>query len=194
VPHLERYLQIADALGARFVRTMLSAVDDRPSRDRQVKSLESVVPGYAQQGVTLGLETYEQISTGDLVAVVEAVGSPNLGICLDPGNCVARLEHPATVIERTAPYVVNMHIKDFKFARQAGLVGFSLTGCPLGTGLLDYDFMARTVEPEARGINQVVEQWVPPLGSIEETCRLEAEWAKLSVDFLKAHAQPAPAG
>jgi 3-oxoisoapionate decarboxylase len=193
VPHLERYLEIADALGARFVRTMLSAAGDEPSGDGQIELLQSVARTYAQHGVTLGLETYEQIATNDLIAVVEAVGSPNLGICLDPGNCVARLEHPATVIERVAPYVVNMHIKDFKFVRQAGLVGFSLTGCPLGTGLLDYDFMVRTVQPEARGINQVVEQWVPPSGSIDETCRVEEEWAKLSVDFLNQHAQRAEA-
>jgi 3-oxoisoapionate decarboxylase len=133
------------------------------------------------------LETYEQVSTDDLIAVVEGVDSPSLGVCLDPGNCVARLEYPAQVIERAAPYVVNMHVKDFRFVRQAGLVGFSLIGCPLGTGLLDYDFLIKTVRPEARGINQVVEQWVPPAESIEETCRVESEWAKHSVAFLKEH-------
>ena len=190
--HLEHYLEIAGVLGASFVRTMLTAVDAEPnpthdSHDRQIELLQSVVPTYAQQGVTLGLETYEEVSMDDLIAVIEGVDSPNLGICLDPGNCVARLEYPAKVIERSAPYVVNMHVKDFKFVRQAGLVGFSLIGCPLGTGLLDYDLMISTVQPEARGVNQVVEQWVPPTGSIDETCRVEDEWAKHSVAFLKAH-------
>ena len=186
--HLEHYLEIAGVLGASFVRTMLTAVDAEPSHDRQIELLQSVVPTYARQGVTLGLETYELVSMDELIAVIEGVDSPNLGICLDPGNCVARLEYPAKVIERSAPYVVNIHVKDFKFVRQAGLVGFSLIGCPLGTGLLDYDFMISTVQPEARGVNQVVEQWVPPAESIDETCRVEAEWAKHSVTFLKEHA------
>ena len=183
--HLEHYLEIAKAVGASFVRTMLMALDAEPGRDQQVQSLRSVLPAYADQGVTLGLETYEQVSIDDLVAVVEAVGTPGLGICLDPGNCVARLEYPDRVIQRAAPHVVNMHIKDFRFVRQAGLVGFSLIGCPLGTGLLDYDLMISTVQPEARGINQIVEQWVPPAASIEETCRVEDEWARHSVSFLK---------
>jgi 3-oxoisoapionate decarboxylase len=186
-PHLEYYLEIAGALGASFVRTMLPAAGAGPSRDGQIELLQSVVPTYVDHGVTLGLETYEQVSLDDLIAVIEGVNSPNLGVCLDPGNSVARLEYPARVIERSAPYVVNMHIKDFKFVRQAGLVGFSLIGCPLGSGLLDYDFMIETVQPEARGVSQVIEQWVPPAGSIGETCRLEAEWAKQSVAFLKEH-------
>ncbi|HXW80329.1 MAG TPA: sugar phosphate isomerase/epimerase family protein [Acidimicrobiales bacterium] len=189
--HLEHYLEIAGVLGASFVRTMVSAIDGERGRDREVELLCSVVPTYAQHGVTLGLETYEQVSINDLVAVVEGVNSPNLGICLDPGNCVARLEYPAQVIKRSAPYVVNMHIKDFKFVRQAGLVGFSLIGCPLGTGLLDYDFMINLVQPEDKGINQIVEQWVPPARSIEETCNVEDEWAKHSVAFLKNHSNPA---
>ena len=70
--------------------------------------------------MTIGLETYEQVSTDDLIQVVEGVGSPFLGVCLDPANSVARLELPVDVIDRTAPFVVNMHVKDFTFTRQAG--------------------------------------------------------------------------
>ena len=81
--------------------------------------------------------------------MVRAVASPQLGVCLDPGNCVARLETPDYVIAEVAPYVVNMHVKDFAFTRAEGWVGFSLTGCPLGAGLLDYDAMIRAVRPGA---------------------------------------------
>lgn len=61
------------------------------------------MPAYESAGVSLALETYEQLSSRDLVTLVEAVGSPNLGICLDPANCVAALEHPKAVIDRCAP-------------------------------------------------------------------------------------------
>jgi 3-oxoisoapionate decarboxylase len=134
--------------------------------------------------VTLGLETYEQVPTSDLLAVVRGVDNQNLGVCLDPANCVARLELPASVVAEVAPHVVNMHIKDFMFVRQQGLVGFSLIGCPLGTGLLDYDAMVRAVRPQARGISQIVEHWLPRTGTIEETCRIEQEWTRLSAEFL----------
>jgi L-ribulose-5-phosphate 3-epimerase UlaE len=97
---------------------------------------------------------------------------------------VARLEMPTYVIGAVAPNVVNMHVKDFTFTRQAGWVGFSLIGCPLGTGLLDYDAMARAVRPAERGINQIVEHWLPRASTMEETCRLEQDWTEHSARFL----------
>jgi len=185
--HLSHYLDLATRLDARFVRSMLHTRDHRPTVDEAVRLLSGVLPAYAERGVTIGLETYEQVSTDDLLAVVEAVGDPSLGICLDPANCVARLELPDQVVARVAPYVVNLHIKDFTFTRQPGWVGFALVGCPLGTGLLDYDRMIGMVEPAAREINQIVEHWLPPTGSVEETCLLEDEWTRHSVAFLNDH-------
>lgn len=73
--------------------------------------------------VTLALETYEQVSTADLLTIVEAVGDPDLGICLDPANVVARLENPRETIDLCAEHVVNLHVKDFRFERQSGLIG-----------------------------------------------------------------------
>jgi sugar phosphate isomerase/epimerase len=188
VAHLERYRELAADLGVSFVRSMLNTADHQPSPAEATGLLRAILPRYRDQGVTLGLETYEQVPTSDLLAVVRGVDSPNLGVCLDPGNCVARLETPGYVIEQVAPYVVNMHIKDFAFTRQAGWVGFSLSGCPLGTGLLDYEGMVRTVRPDDRGINQIVEHWLPRADTIEETCVIEQEWTRHSAEFLLSHA------
>jgi sugar phosphate isomerase/epimerase len=189
---LEKYRELAASLGARFVRSMLRTADHRPSTAEAAGLLREALPRYQDQGVTLGLETYEQVATTDLVAVVRAVDSPNLGVCLDPGNCVARLELPEYVIGEVAPYVVNMHVKDFTFTREEGWVGFSLIGCPLGTGLLDYDGMIRAVRPESRGISQVVEHWLPRASTMEETCRTEQEWTRHSVEFLLSRSPPEP--
>ena len=186
--HLEKYRELAAVLGVRFVRSMLRTADHQPSVTEAIGLLRSALPRYRDQGVTLGLETYEQVATQDLLAVVRAVDSPSLGVCLDPGNCVARLEVPEYVIGQVAPYVVNMHIKDFAFTRQQGWVGFSLTGCPLGTGLLDYGAMIAAVQPESRGISQVVEHWLPRLGTMAETCRAEREWTRHSAEFLLSRA------
>ncbi len=71
---------------------MLNAKDHQPSPAEAVGLLRAELPRYQDQGLTLGLETYEQVATSDLVDVVRAVANPQLGVCLDPGNCVARLE------------------------------------------------------------------------------------------------------
>ena len=82
--------------------------------------------------------------------MVEACGNRHLGICLDPANNVAALENPVAVIDRCAPYVVNLHVKDFAFTRRGGWVGFTLEGTELGTGLLDYNGMIAKIDPKAR--------------------------------------------
>ncbi len=171
-----------------LVRSMLNTADHRPDTTEAVALLKEAVPRYAAAGVTLGLETYEQVATDDLVSVVRAVDDPHLGIVLDPGNSVARLERPADVVAATAPYVVNIHVKDFAFTRRDGWVGFTYAGCPLGEGLLDYDAMTAAVgaaRPGDRGINQIVEHWLPWQDEgYDATARLEHQWTQHSINTL----------
>jgi sugar phosphate isomerase/epimerase len=101
--HLDRYRELAALLGVSFVRSMLHTADHKPSPAEAISRLEQTMPRYRDQGLTLGLETYEQVPTKDLLTMVRAVSSPSLGVCLDPGNCVARLEMPTYVIGQVAP-------------------------------------------------------------------------------------------
>ena len=179
--HLGRYLGIAERLEARLVRSMVTAQE----ADAAEELLRAVLPAYERAGVVLALETYEQVPTPRLVEVVEAVGSPALGICLDPANCVAALEHPVATVELTADLVRNLHVKDFGFSRQAGWVGFTLAGVPLGEGLLDLDHLYATVRPVQRDISQVVEHWLVWQGDSATTCRLEDEWTQHSLDRMR---------
>ncbi|MBQ0912824.1 sugar phosphate isomerase/epimerase [Streptomyces sp. RM99] len=183
--HLLKYLDTAGELGVTLVRSMLNTADHRPDTAEAVALLKEAVPRYAAAGVTLGLETYEQVATDDLVDVVRAVDDPHLGIVLDPGNSVARLERPVDVVTATAPYVVNIHVKDFAFTRRDGWVGFTYAGCPLGEGLLDHDGMIAAVRPAERGINQIVEHWLPWQDEgYDATARLEHQWTQHSIDTL----------
>ncbi|HEV7168391.1 MAG TPA: TIM barrel protein [Micrococcaceae bacterium] len=184
--HLRRFLQIADILDARLLRTMFNTADHRPDVPEATALLRAILPELVDHGVTLALETYEQVPTRDLVQVVRDIGHPRIGICSDPANTVAALELPAAVVDAVAPYVVNMHIKDFAFSRRDGWVGFTFSGAPLGEGLLDYDHMVRTIRPHERDINQIVEHWLPWQGSEEETLRLEDQWTRQSLEFLRS--------
>jgi sugar phosphate isomerase/epimerase len=176
--HLSRYLEMATHLGVTLVRSMLNTATERPSEAEAIESLRRVVPHYAERGVTLALETYEQVPVAQLVRIIEAVDSEALGVCLDPGNCVAALELPRDVVTATLPYVKNWHVKDFAFTRQAGWVGFNLVGCPLGEGLLEYDSIAKAVDPATNNINQIVEHWLPWQHDAETTCAMEDQWTQ----------------
>ena len=84
------------------------------------------------------------------------------------------------------PLVKNVHAKDFAFARQDGWVGFTYSGTPLGEGLHDYLHLHDTVRPDARGINQIVEHWLPWQGDPETTVRTEREWTRTALDYLRS--------
>jgi sugar phosphate isomerase/epimerase len=183
--HLARWLDLAQALDAVTVRSMFNTPEHRPTPDEAQKLLEQAVPAYEAAGVRIALETYEQVPTAVLTDVVAAVGSPSLGICSDPANCVAALELPADVVDRVAPYVVNMHVKDFRFTRQAGWVGFNLVGAPLGEGLLDYDGMVARIDPDP-AVNQIVEHWLPWQGDPETTCATERRWTEHNLSYLRS--------
>jgi sugar phosphate isomerase/epimerase len=183
-PHLLRYLELARALNVTLLRTMVYGKTSKPTLDEAQRQLQDVLPSFADQGVRVCLETYEQIPVQRLVDLIKRFQSAWLGICLDPGNNVAALEAPRDVVDRTSPYVFNLHVKDFAFTRSEGWVGFTLAGCPLGEGLLDYAYMRQVLRPRERNINQIVENWLPWQGDEEKTCRLEQEWTRHNLAWL----------
>lgn len=183
--HLRELLRLAGIFEAKLVRSMLYAPGSRPCLAEAEVMLREVLPDYAAEGVTLALETYEQVATADLLGVVEVLGSDQLAICLDPGNVVARLESPRETVEKAAPFTANVHVKDFAFTRSEGWVGFSYAGAPMGTGMHDYPHLLRMVRPAERGINEVVEHWLPWQGNPAATVATEREWTRTTVDYLR---------
>lgn len=184
--HLRALLGLAEVFDAALVRSMVYAPGFRPTLDEAAGMLDEVLPGFEAAGVTLALETYEQVPTADLVGLIERVGSDRLGICLDPANVVAGLELPKDAVERCAPLTRNIHAKDFAFARQDGWVGFTYSGAPMGEGLHDYPHLLDTVRPEERGVNQIVEHWLPWQGDPDTTVRTEQEWTSTALDYLRS--------
>jgi len=184
---LARFLDLAARFDARLVRSMLYSPEARPTPAQAEEWLRAALPAYEASGIDLALETYEQVATADLVALIERIGSPRLGVCLDPANIVARLERPRDCVEQTAPLVKNVHVKDFAFARQPGWVGFTYGGAAMGDGLHDYPHLLQTVRPRERGINEVVEHWLSWQGDAETTIRTEREWTRTTIEYLRSH-------
>jgi sugar phosphate isomerase/epimerase len=186
--HLDRYLDLAKTLDVKVVRSMVR--DNGPDLGfaEMESELRAVTKRYRDAGVTVALETYERYPTHMLVALVEAVDAPNLGICLDPANCIAALESPADVIDRCADRTVNLHVKDFRFGRQDGLNGFVLTGAPLGEGQLDLDLLFGRVRPAERGISQIIEHWLPWQGDERTTVDTERSWIAHNITYLRSAA------
>jgi sugar phosphate isomerase/epimerase len=99
--------------------------------------LRALAPVLREHGVHLNLETHEEITTFELVRLVEAVGPDVLGITFDTANVLVRCEDPVAAVERIAPYVRATHVRDAAlFFRPAGIARV-LTPC--GEGVLDWE-------------------------------------------------------
>ncbi|SDG68147.1 sugar phosphate isomerase/epimerase [Microbacterium sp. 77mftsu3.1] len=184
--HLERFLALAEMFDATLLRSMVFGPDSRPSLDEAGALLRDIRSSLDTAGVTLALETYEQIATADLVRLVRDADSPRIGVCLDPANVVARLEPPRACVEEAADLVVDIHVKDFAFDRQPGWVGFTYSGARMGEGLHDYRHLVDTVRPRQRGISEIVEHWLPWQGDPETTIRTERDWTRATLDHLRS--------
>jgi sugar phosphate isomerase/epimerase len=183
--HLRRYLEISRSIGAGFLRTLTHTHASQPGLNEIESWLREVLPEFASAGISIGLENYERHSSRDLAALIENVGSQYLGICLDTVNSFGAMETIGDVVQILAPYVINVHIKDFAIERIETMMGYSVTGRPAGEGQLDIDNLLKRIDSYGRRPNLILEQWPPFAGSLEDTIALEAEWATRGIDFLK---------
>jgi sugar phosphate isomerase/epimerase len=199
--HLARYIDLAEAVGARTLRSMIQAHEVADGTEAAVTELRATLPRLEQTGVTLALETYEQVPTQVLLEVIAHLDSPAVGVCLDPANCVSALEHPRQVVESCASVTANVHIKDFAFTRQEGWVGFTYSGAPLGEGLLDLEHELSAVygagtsgsgrRSAAHGgsarhaPSAIVEHWLPWQGDLESTLATERAWTQRTLEALR---------
>ncbi|WP_413317339.1 TIM barrel protein [Agrococcus sp. 1P02AA] len=186
--HLAAHLDIARALGARVLRSMVQQGDAERGAAHIVDLLAQSTAALEAADVTLALETYEQIPTPLLLAAIEAVDSDRIGICLDPANVVAALELPNDVIDAAASRTVDLHVKDFAFARQEGWVGFTYSGARMGEGQLDLARELAAVYADGRSPAAIVEHWLPWQGDSATTVAMERDWTDATLAALRASA------
>lgn len=98
--------------------------------------LKILAPIARDLGIHMNIETHEEITTFEVVRLVEAVGPEAVGIVFDTGNVLQRCEHPTYAVRRVAPYVRQTHVKD-------AYIGYCETGLeyqlrPCGLGAIDF--------------------------------------------------------
>lgn len=115
-----------------------------------------LAPTLRAAGVRLNLETHEELTTFELIRLIEAVGDDVIGICLDPGNLAVRAEPPLEGIARIAPYVRTTQLRDAALWRnEDGTLSRFLAPC--GEGVIDWSAALDTLLAANPGINLTIE-------------------------------------
>lgn len=101
------------------------------------KLLKKLAPMARDLGIHLNLETHEEITSFELVRLVESVGPNTVGITFDTANVLQRAEHPTWAAKRLAPYVRQTHIKDAILVRDSEGLLFQMR--PNGGGAVNLE-------------------------------------------------------
>lgn len=194
---LPQHLEIAARLGVRVVRTMLSWVlcgDRRPVGGytgwrellaARIDTLKAIAPLAEELDIRIGVENHQDATSDELVELCQAVGSSHVGITLDTGNPLAVGEDPLRFAEKILPWLVHVHLKDYRVARTDE--GMRLFHCPIGAGVVDFvalfELFAR--KPDHAGV---------PIARNLEMAMLGERHIRLLADDYWAGFAPRPIG
>lgn len=112
---------------------------DAPWADQLVaieKFLRLLAPAARDLGCHLNMETHEEITSTEVVRLVESVGPDVMGITFDTANVLVRGEDPVAAARRVAPYVRATHLRDSILRRTD--TGLTRTFSPCGLGVIDW--------------------------------------------------------
>jgi 3-oxoisoapionate decarboxylase len=182
---LGRYLNIAAQLGSPILRTVVDTASHRPEDDEIVETIRRLVPQFAERRVCLAIENHDRFKAAQLARIIERIGSPWVGVCLDTVNSFGSLEGPEAVVRTLGPHVVNLHLKDFTIRRADHMMGFLLEGCPAGEGQLDVPWLLGELRRYGSEPNAIIELWPRPEATVEATIAKEREWLRRSVANLR---------
>lgn len=183
--HLRRIFELCGVFDCRVLRVVLDTPDQHPSPAEVTRAIGELAPELERLGIVLAIENHDRFPSMSLALIMDAIRSPNVGICLDTVNSFGCLEGPEFVVSTLAPFVVSLHVKDFTIRRAGHMMGFEITGAPAGQGMLDIPRLLCQLRAAGRDPNAILELWPAPEPSVDATIHKEEEWARTSVQFLR---------
>jgi sugar phosphate isomerase/epimerase len=183
--NLRANLALARRFRCSFLRLVIDSHGDEPSAEDTVRRLSQILPEFAVAGVKLAIENHDRFKCATLAWIIEKLGTNRAGICLDTVNSFGALEGPEQVVDILGRYTLCLHVKDFTIRRPAHAMGFLVEGCAAGRGRLDVPWLLRQLTPRANSFNAILETWVTPSDSLEETIARERAWAEEGICYLR---------
>jgi sugar phosphate isomerase/epimerase len=184
VETIQRGVALCATLGASLLRTVdLYSGPQRSAADVE-RQLRVALPALEDSGVRLAVEN-ARTPAADLSAVIDAIGSPWLGVTLDTVNSLAIPEGTREVVNALARHTLCLHVEDFRVDRVWHMMGFTVVGTPAGQGQLDVPWLLDRLRAAGRDPNAILELWVPRQETLDETIALERSWVDASVSYLR---------
>ena len=130
---------LASQVGARLMRTFIGGERQKVPAERRDQLVISAVESFKRLSevaerveIPLALENHRDLTSDEVVHIVEAVGSPFVGSYVDTANSLPVWEDPIECVRNLAPHAAGTHLKDWKHWWEEGIS--NTDGCALGLG------------------------------------------------------------
>ncbi|PZE22277.1 sugar phosphate isomerase/epimerase family protein [Paenibacillus xerothermodurans] len=149
---LKDALELGEMVGAVTVRTVVGGAkfggDRRHMAGTWNSFLDDILAGFQaavetaeRTGVNLAVENHQDLASEELLWLCDRIGSDRFGITLDTGNPLATAEEPIEFFNKVAPFVKNVHLKDYWIYWSEE--GYRLVRCPVGQGVINFPELLR---------------------------------------------------
>ncbi|MHB1414304.1 MAG: sugar phosphate isomerase/epimerase family protein [Chloroflexota bacterium] len=138
---LREAVRTAAVLGSETLRTFVGAdrqrgwAEWRQQLDRATDNLKQIVPLVEDNGIRLAVENHGDLTSAEIVNLLDKVGSESIGVCLDTGKSLLVVEDPLLAAHNLAPYVITVSLTDYQLVSAPR--GVLIVGCALGQGAVD---------------------------------------------------------
>lgn len=112
--------------------------------------LKTMAPALRDLGARVLIKSHEEITSHEILRLIEAVGEDVLSVAHDPVNAVCRIEEPVAATQRLAPYIRQIHIDDATLHLDGVQARRYLA--PIGQGDLDWPCMLALVPDATRWV------------------------------------------
>ncbi len=183
LPRFEAEVEAAAGIGVDVIRTVClsgrryenfqTLESFREFREASVAALERAEPVMRKHRVKLAVENHKDWRVAEMKQLLDALGSPWVGVTLDTGNNISLLEDPMEVVRGLAPYAFSVHLKDMAVDEYEE--GFLLSEVNFGEGYLDIEGMIQTIRehnPEIRFNLEMITR-----DPLQVPCLTENYWA-----------------
>ena len=183
--HLKDQIRFAKQIGAILLKTTPeNPVGQVPLRTEISNCLRAVVPDLTSEKLSLAIDN-SLIPAPELNELVGAIRSPWLGAAIDTAKPLALAQGWQISVRVLGHRTLSLQIKDVTVEPEAHGMGFSVRGCPVGTGQLKVPWIMESFASLRLEPSVILESWTPAQKTLDETIALEDDWAKQGVRYLR---------
>ena len=184
---LRRCVVVSEQIGAKLLRIITDGPGYEPTVDEIDQILKEVIPVIEQSGLVLGIENHDRLMAWEYAEIAKQVNHPLVGLVVDTTNSLSTEEPVEEVLKWMAPHCVCCHLKDYTIKRSNFGIGLAIVGASVGAGRQDVQKVISYLQNHAKqDFSTILESWMEPCGTLEETLLQEEAWARDSVVYLKS--------